>query len=177
LSGDEEAFRALVEKYLHPIYNFVHFYVYDDHAAEDVTQDIFVKVWKHMKKFDANKSFKIWVYAIAKNTSFDYLKKKRMLNFSALERDENIYDIKDILPLPPEILKLKDIGEVLSRALQRLPDKYREILILYYRNDFNFREISEFFHEPVNTVKSRHRRALALLRKVLLEKGGQEKRP
>ncbi|MFA6919366.1 MAG: sigma-70 family RNA polymerase sigma factor, partial [Patescibacteria group bacterium] len=82
LSGDEKSLEVLIQKYLKPIYNFVYRYVGDMANAEDLTQEVFVKVWKNIKKFDRKKSFKTWIFCIAKNTAFDYLRKKKSIPLS-----------------------------------------------------------------------------------------------
>ncbi len=81
LIGDNKALELLIKRYLTPIYNFVLRYVKNTSEAEDVTQEVFVKVWKNLKKFNDNYKFKSWLYTIAKNTSLDYLKKKKKNEF------------------------------------------------------------------------------------------------
>src|SRR5579864_3367577 len=85
LKGDEKSLEVLVAKYLNPIYRFVYSYVKDQQTAEDITQDVFLKVWKNAKKVDKNKNFKSWIYTIAKNTALDFLKKKKSIPFSSFE--------------------------------------------------------------------------------------------
>ena len=82
LKSDEKSLELLIRRYLKPIYSFVYRYVGKAHDADDVTQDVFVKVWRNLKKFDREKSFKTWIFAIAKNTAFDHLKKKKAIPFS-----------------------------------------------------------------------------------------------
>lgn len=167
LQGDEEAFQTLVKRYLKLVYNFVFLSVRDPEYAEDITQEVFIKVWSHLKKFDPSKSFKVWVYAIAKNSIFDFLRKKKLVPFSFLEREEEIYEVVDSEPLPNEILDGLNSAKKLDGALGKIDVLYRQVLVLYYQNGFNFREIAEILKTSVNTVKSRHRRALVLLEKVI----------
>lgn len=79
LKGDEESLEFLIKKYLQPIYNFVCRYVDNEGNAKDITQEIFVKVWKNLKKFDQKRNFKTWIFSIAKNASIDFLKKEKNL--------------------------------------------------------------------------------------------------
>ena len=74
LKGDDEALRLLVERYLKQVYRFVFHYLPSSEDAEDVTQEVFVKVWKHLRKFHRDQNFKTWVFTIAKNTALDFLK-------------------------------------------------------------------------------------------------------
>ena len=77
LKGDEKSLELLIQSYLKPIYSFVYRCTGNTQDAEDVTQEVFVKVWRNLKKFDQRKSFKTWIFAIAKNTAFDHLKKRK----------------------------------------------------------------------------------------------------
>ncbi len=176
LAGNDEALQSLIERYLRPIYNFVYRYVGNDGDAEDITQDVFVSVWKNIKKFDLNKKFKTWIFTIAKNTSLNWMKKKKPFLFSEFfakdgenEEDRNLFinSIADPSPLPDELFTRADFARKLSTAMERLNPNYRMVLFLRYNDHFTFREIAESLGEPLHTVKSRHRRALILLKKLL----------
>jgi hypothetical protein len=71
------ALEELVARYLKPVYGFVRSFVYDADVADDITQEVFVKVWKHISRYDTEQPFRPWLYIIAKRTTFDFLKKKR----------------------------------------------------------------------------------------------------
>lgn len=173
LNGEKESLELLVKWYLKPIYSFVYRYVGNAQDAEDITQEVFIKIWRNLKKFDQQKSFKTWIFAIAKNASIDWLKKKKTVPFSSFENREGknalVESLVDPAPLPNEILERAGVVEILNLAIERLSPQYRMVLFLRYNDHFTFREISESLEEPLNTVKSRHRRALILLRKYLTE--------
>lgn len=172
LAGDEKSLEVLFGRYLKPIYSFTYRYVGGGQDAEDVTQDVFVKVWRHIKRFDQNKSFKTWIFSIAKNTAIDFLKKKKTIPFSEFENEEGENIITETLadpsPLPQELLEKAGVAQMLNSAMDKLSPKYRMVLFLRYNDHFNFREIAESLGESLNTVKSRHRRALTMLKKSLL---------
>ena len=171
LNGEKEALELLIKRYLKPIFGFVFSYIKNSEDAEEITQDAFFKAWKNLKKFDKEKKFKTWLFSIAKNTALDFLKKKKPLLFSTIEEDgkENsiIGKIPEPSPLPDEILNRADLAEELNLAMDKLSPKYREVIFLYYKEQFNFREISELLNEPLDTIKSRHRRAIIDLREIL----------
>jgi RNA polymerase sigma-70 factor (ECF subfamily) len=172
LDGNDEAFEQLVHKYLSPIYNFIFQLTRDQNVAEDLTQETFIKAWKHFARFDQKKSFKTWLFTIAKNTTYDYFKKKKSIPFSFFEDEEgeNSLEVVDQdNPLPDEILEENERKEDVERALAHVPELYRALLILAYREDFSLMEISTILREPYNTIKSRHQRALKLLRKAFLD--------
>jgi RNA polymerase sigma-70 factor (ECF subfamily) len=169
LKGDEKSLEILVKKYLKPIYNFAYKYAGNSQEAEDIAQETFVKAWKNLKKFDEKRSFGNWIFFIAKNTALDFLKKKKTMQFSDLQKDENSFAEKfvDSSPPPDEVLEKKSAMRKLTKALNKLLPKYRQVLLLRHNDDLTFREISRRLNEPLNTVKSRHRRALISLKKIL----------
>lgn len=172
LRGNEQALRLLIERYLRPIYNFVYRYTGESSNAEEITQDVFVSVWKNINRFDLNKKFKTWIFTIARNTSLNWLKKKKPINFSRFEDNngDNIFleSTADPLPLPDELFEHVDLSQKLSKAMDNLSPDYRAVLMLHYSNSMTFQEIAESLGESINTVKSRHRRALIQLRQLLV---------
>ena len=87
LKGEARAFDFLVEKNLKLIYNFVYKNVGNEASAEDITQEVFLKVFNNIKKIKNQSSFRSWIFNIAKNTSLDYLKKKKAIPFSRFENE------------------------------------------------------------------------------------------
>ncbi len=162
LKGDEKSLEELVRRYLPLIYNFSRRYSGDPDNASDIAQEVFVKVWKNLRKFDTSKNFRAWLFTIAKNTALDWFKKKDALPLSLAE---NIIDTK-LAPIIDEIYK-KSLLNNLQLAIEKLPPKYSSIINLYHTKGLNFREIADFLKEPINTVKSRYRRGLISLKKKL----------
>ena len=182
LAGDEKSLEILFNRYLKMIYSFIYRYVGDQEAAEDVAQEVFVKVWKNLKKFNPRKNrfanfklrrqknFKTWLFKIAKNASIDFLRKKKIIPFSSFDNEDGnaLTDtLADPAPLPDALLERQDLANLLTRALAKISFKYRAVLLLRYNNHFTFREIAESLGEPLNAIKSRHRRALIILKKIL----------
>ena len=169
--GDKAAFEQLVRQYLKPVYNFTWRIIGDGVASEDVVQEVFFKIWKNIKRFDLNKSFKTWIFQITKNTCIDYLRKKKETPFSYFEDEEGgnalAETVVDPSPLPDELFYRSDLATHANSAIQELAPVYRLVMFLKYNDHFNFQEISEILGESLNTVKSRHRRALIKLKKML----------
>ena len=168
---NEQPLEVLIQRYLKPIYGFVYKYTGDSQEAEDIAQETFVKVWRNLKKFKKQKNFKSWLFSIAKNTAIDFLKKKRAMQFSDFENERGESTILekfiDSSPLPNELLERKDLMGTLAKAIGKLLPKYRKTLLLRHNDNLTFREISEATGEPLNTVKSRYRRAVIMLKKLL----------
>jgi RNA polymerase sigma-70 factor (ECF subfamily) len=165
LKGDKRALEVLIKRYLKAIYNFAYKYVGKE-EAEDVTQEVFLKMWRNLKKFKKGKSFKSWLFKVAKNTCFDFLrKKKRDLALNL----ENLDILADFAPSLIEEVEKENWAEKIKKEIEKLPLKMQKVLNLYYNFGLNFREISEVLGEPVNTIKSRHRRAIYRLKKPIFQ--------
>jgi len=172
LAGDEPSFEFLLKKYLKPVYNFLYRITSETSALDDLTQTTFIKAWQNIKKFDRNRNFKTWIFTIAKNTAYDYFKKKKTIPFASFvdaegnNKLENISD-SDILPL--ELLAKADAAKTLETALAKISDKYSLILTMHYKDDLTLQEIAEILSLPYNTIKSQHQRALKALRQIIEE--------
>ncbi len=174
LSGDDEAFAALLHRHLPAVYAFAYRYVGNSDDANDVAQETFLKAWKHMKSFDPKRSFKTWILTITKNTSLDFLKKKRPVLFSKIEEGEGDLDAflaphVESPAMPDELFLRKQTKSDVASVLGRLAEGYRTVLTLRYEQGLKFREIAEVLGEPIDTVKSKHRRGLMLLRQMMAE--------
>lgn len=172
LQGDEAALEILVNHYLKPIYGFIFHLVGNAAEAEDLTQEVFVRMWRNLKKFDMEKKFKSWLFAIAKNAVIDYWRKIKAIPFSQFEDEAGNNYLSDTLadetPLPDELFDREHLSIEVAAALNKLPVHYRLVLLLYYQNELTFQEIADSLNKSINTVKSRHRRALLALRKILI---------
>ncbi len=169
LNGNHEDLKTLIDRYTPQIYNFVVRFV-GPNSAPDVTQDVFIKVWRNLKKFDISKAhFKTWIFTIARNTTTDYLRKKKSIVFSDLDNEEDIFEdtVEDEVSLPDEQLEKLEDKNYLNDLLSKLPMPYQSVLVLYYQEDMTFKEIGEVLGKPLNTVKSQHRRALEKLRTLI----------
>ena len=176
-NGEEEAFKELINRYTSPIYNFVA-RLANRNDASDIVQETFIKVWKNLNRFDDTKaSFKTWIFTIAKNTVTDFLRKKKSLLFTDLEKDteedinsfaENIPD-EDLLP-DSALQKLQEKEadkKFLNNLLENLHPNYQEVLTLRYQEEMTFEEIGKILNKSLNTVKSQHRRAIIELRRII----------
>lgn len=166
LNGDEKSLEILIRKYLKPMYGFIYKNVGSNRDAEDITQEVFVKVWKNLNKFDKNKDFKPWIFQIAKNASIDFLRKKKSIPFSNFENEKGQNPLLDRLAGPAlQLAEIIDNKNMFAMATESLSEKEKRIINLYYKNSMTFREIAELFQEPLNTIKSRYRRAIANIKK------------
>ena len=166
IDGDEEALKLLIDKYTPSIYNFTQRFVGSLYVS-DVTQEIFIKVWKNLKNFDKDKAkFKTWLFTIARNSITDYLRKKKSTPFSFIKNDFKEEDIEDETILPDEVYQKLQDKEVLLKTLDELSPDYRLVLTLHYQEDMTFKEIGEVLEKPLHTVKSYHFRAIKKLQDI-----------
>ncbi len=173
IRGDQAAFAELLNRHLTPVYKFAYQYVHNGADAEDIAQEAFVRAWKHLKSFDQSKNFKTWIFTIAKNAALDLIKKKKPMIFSMLAEEEGELDalLAPFVghPESPEIVFDKKLQRSeFQAALAKLPTAYQEVLKLRYDDHLKFREIAEALGEPIDTIKSRHRRGVALLKDIVL---------
>ncbi len=173
LKGDKKALEILIARYLKQVYSFIYRLTGQAAEAEDITQEVFLKMWKHLKKFKSEHNFKTWLFTIARNTAIDYLRKKKDIPFSKFDNEEGdnflMETLADTAPLPSKIFEQADLTNLLTKAINKLSVNYRQILLLYYKEQFTFQEIADITGESINTVKSRQRRALIKLKKLLTE--------
>jgi RNA polymerase sigma-70 factor, ECF subfamily len=163
LLGDANALDVLVKRYLGSIFGYVRKFTGNRDDAADITQETFVKVWKKLKSYDQNKSFKSWIFTIAKNTAIDWLRCKKYI-FLDPDLSGSIADES------PSIQEKVDNTKKLRLALaafSEIPVNYSEIIKLRHDKEMSFGEIANFLEKPLNTVKSQYRRGVAKLRNIL----------
>jgi len=172
LEGAQESFDLLLERYLKAIYNFIFRMIGDPKEAEDLSQETFLKVWTNLKKFKRNKRFKVWIYQIARHTTIDFIRKKKTIPFSDLsysndeDNEKNFEDsLKDDGFSPLENMEKLELENTVQSVLNELPPYYKDVIIFHYLEQLTFDEISQITGESLNTLKSRHRRALVVLKK------------
>lgn len=168
-SGERDALDMLVRRNLKVVYNFVYRFLGNVGDAEDVTQEVFVKVWRHAKDFHPEANFKTWLFTVAHRTAIDLLRKRKRLVFSDLNSkdDEYVFEetIADDALLPDELFARSEDKEFVEKLLMQLSPEHREVLYLRYYEELTFAAIGEVLGKSLNTVKSQHQRALVAVRK------------
>lgn len=135
-------------------------YLGDRQLAEDAFQETFVKAWRQMDSFRGESSMKTWLSRIAVNTCRDTLRSGWFRLMKKSEPVESLFDLA--APQKEETANVRD-------AVLALPGKYREVIVLYYDQGMNTREIADALHLPINSVSTRLRRARLLLKEMLKE--------
>lgn len=176
VNGDRSRFNTLVWRWEKTLYNFVLRYLGNKEMARDVTQKVFIRVYKNLYKLRDPNKFSSWIYQIASNLCKDEIKKMSYHDFISLdliqENNENDgYRLPDQLreseqSSPEEKLNQKQISTIVQKALQQLPEEQRVVIIMKEYQGLKFKEIAEALNQPLNTVKSRMYYGLNGLRKI-----------
>ena len=168
LDGDENAFTALVNKYQKWIHTLVWRKIGDFHIAEEITQDIFLKVYKRLSTLKPPENFPGWLYVIATRHCMTWLRKKQRPTTSldampTVELEELCYTQYETAY--NEEVSLEHQRELVKRLLQKLPESERTVVTLYYLAEMTSEDISTFLGVSPNTIRSRLRRARKRLEK------------
>jgi RNA polymerase sigma-70 factor (ECF subfamily) len=172
IEKDQLAFKELVGRYFGKVENLIKKYIKDQPEIDDVIQETFIKLWKNIKRFKEGNSMKPWLFTIARNSALDNLKKRKNISFSELDDNQEssiLETFTDDYKIASEIYEDEEKLAVLRTAMQSLHPDHRTILSLHYEEELTFEDISKVVNKPMNTVKSWHRRALILLRKLMNE--------
>jgi RNA polymerase sigma-70 factor, ECF subfamily len=165
--GDLKAFEQLLFLYEKRIYTYIYGFVNQKYDAEDLTQETFVKLYKNIRNIDTEKSFKSWLYKIATNTVYDWLRRKKITPVM-LELNEEIAELEEAETMDDNSpYDNEEKKRLVDDALNVVKPAHKKILHLFYREDLGYKEIAEVLNIPLNTVKTNLRRAKAALKEIL----------
>jgi len=169
--GKKESYRLLVDKYKSRAYYAALLYTGNSEDALDISQEAFFRAYKSIKSFEKGKNFYTWLYRIIRNLCINHYHriKKRSVVFSDVEEQKGSELVIPAVSRPDEIFEEHEMREVLWQALNNLPQKDREILILKEYQELSYKEISDVLEIPVGSVMSRLFYARQKLAKALEE--------
>ena len=178
--GEESAFAELLRRYRAPVFNLCLRMLKNVDDAEDVAQEVFVKVFGMLERYDERYAFRSWVFKIAANQSIDFIRKNRVrlqsLDEPVRYRGEEIErQFPDQGPRPDEDYERHEIGRVLLEITDELPPHYRSMIVLRHQEQLSYEEIAQVLDLPLGTVKARIHRARAMMKdKLRRRRGGWE---
>ena len=162
--GDESAFNELYKRYSQRILYFMFKMLnQDEQKAQDFTQDVFIKVIESASKFDASKSFKTWIFAIAANHGKNYYRSKESLSVGFEPNDSDHNGVIYLNNLHDKSLFMQEF----NKELETLKSPYKETFVLRYSEHLKIAEIAEIMSCPVGTIKSRLNYSVNFLAKKL----------
>lgn len=166
--NDELAYKILEKKYSKIIASLIRKMIKDDDDVADLVQETFIKAFSSLKSYKFEYSFSAWLYRIASNNCIDFIRKKKF-HFISINNDRNNSQEEPLIEIPDEnkTADLKIIEnekqEIINRAIEGLPEKYREIIKLRHIEELDYTQIAERLRMPLGTVKANLFRARKIL--------------
>lgn len=165
-TGEEDAFRVLVQRYQERVRNLIHSIFHDAALVDDLAQEVFIKAFQALPHFRFESSFYTWVYRIAVNKCRDEMRRrkvKKWLSFASMNEtgDKEFHEKTSVHPVNNEA------QELVAKGLELLPEKFRVPILLKDIDGFSYEEMADVMQCELGTVKSRLSRGRAMLRSVL----------
>lgn len=166
--GSEAAFEVLMEKYQSRVFTTIYLIVKDQAIAEDLLQDVFIKVVQTLNsdKYNEEGKFQPWLMRIAHNLAIDYFRKSKRYPTVIMEDGENLFNTLRFAEETVEDLQIKeDTFDLVRKLIDELPETQKQVLIMRHYMDLSFQEIAEQTGVSINTALGRMRYALINMRK------------
>jgi RNA polymerase sigma-70 factor (ECF subfamily) len=162
---DPDLLDRLIEQYQHRLLRYLVYLAGNRDLAEDLFQETWIRVLERGHQYDGKHEFATWLYAVARNLTIDYLRKKSPLSLDGLMEDEERAPVEpaDTRPLAWEIVQQREQAERVSAVLVSIPAECRETLVLRFQEGLALDEIARVTGAPLGTVKSRLYRGLNML--------------
>ncbi len=175
LAGKQASYEKLMKKYYQMIYNLVYRMISKKEDVEDLTQEAFIKAFNSLQNFDKQFAFSTWLFKIATNNAIDYLRKKKLSTFSidkeiAADDSDYKFEIPDHESKPDRHIVDDQMKQILNEAIESLPPKYKEVIVLRHKEEKEYEEIAKELKLPLGTVKAHIFRGRELLNKYLKDK-------
>jgi len=169
LSGNHKAYAVIVDAYLRLVYNYIYRMVQNVSTAEELTQEVFIRVFEKLDTFDHDRPFQPWLMRITANLTLSYLRKQS--SESRLVELDDVHEVslngKRHYPDAAAQVEQKLTETALLQALAQVEDKYRTVLLLRYHYECPYKEIADMLDTPVNTLKTWFRRGKDQLKSIL----------
>ncbi len=166
--GDSKAFEALINKYRNPVLNFIYKYLGDRFGAEDLAQEVFLRVYRSAADFEPRGKVSTWIFKIAYNLSVNEIMRRKRICLLADSADEETGEPGARNSVTPsDLLEEQELKDKLIAAIRRLPEKQRAALLLRVNDELSYSEISDVLSTTVPGVESLIFRARENLKKML----------
>ncbi|MFN8647754.1 MAG: sigma-70 family RNA polymerase sigma factor [Gemmatimonadales bacterium] len=166
LAGDRRAFGQIVSRYQVRLLNFVYRMIGDRERAEDLVQEAFLRVYRHLDRFDRTRKFSTWVYTIASNLAKNELRNRSRSPLIAFDQgratedeEPRVVEYEDAASRPDQLYEQRHLRALVDQTVARLSSHHREVFVLRELEGKSYEEIAEIMHCNLGTVKSRLNRA------------------
>jgi RNA polymerase sigma-70 factor (ECF subfamily) len=178
LAGDQLAWEAIVRQYRRKVFNVAYKFVGKHDEAEDLTQDIFLKIFKSLDTFDRRANFQTWLISVSRNLCIDHYRSVRKER-ETIDRDVDTAELAPSAPGQSQIARLeqRDRVELLRQALAALPKTLRTAVLMRDLQELSYHEIAEALRLPEGTVKSRINRGRSELARQIRKLRGEHYSP
>lgn len=166
LAGRRESFEPLVTKYKNLVYGIALNVLNNKNEAQDVTQEVFLKVWANLARYDSQYGFKTWIARITVNHCININHKNRV---TAAWDEEEVERITTDRDLPEEKALQREKQDAVRKAVDELPEMYRLMIVLYHQKSLTYDEICQVTGYPLSIIKNRLYRARKMLSEKLRE--------
>ncbi len=165
LDGQVDEFQKIIEKYQKLVWHLVSKIVKSQADREDVSQDIFVKVYKNLNSFKFESKLSTWIGRIAYNSAINFIQKKKPELYEDISPGGVTLDsLASTNVNPANFVGSQNVNAILKKEIMNLPIQYKTIVTLYHLDEMNYNEIAEITTLPIGTVKSHLFRARKLLK-------------
>lgn len=164
-------FEQLIERYERKLLLYImRISSFRENDAEEILQEVFIKAWKNINAFDEGLSFSSWMYRIAHNQTVSTFRKISSRGLDKQDSlDDHVFHLKDKSLGAHELVERIEDSERVKKALLRMPQKYRDIIVLYYFEDLSYKEIADVLKRSEGSVATQLHRAKKKLQ-ILIEK-------
>ncbi len=166
LGGEERAFQELVQRYQTRLLNFIYRTIGDRERAEDLVQEVYIRVYRHLHRFDRSKKFSTWIYTIASNLAKNELRNRSrnpLVLFQTIKKnwqdEDRPLQIEDATSRPDDLNRKRHLRALVEDTVAKLPEHHREVFVLRELEGKSYEEIAEITDCNLGTVKSRLNRA------------------
>jgi RNA polymerase sigma-70 factor (ECF subfamily) len=167
LNGNNNAFRYLVANYQRLVLHVVGRIVWRQDEVEDICQEVFIKVFRKMKRFRGESRLSTWIATIAYNTSISHVRKLARRGEQLYEDNPAVIALERDESLNQKVVEKEEAKKILMEMIELLPVNYRTVLTLFHLEEFSYKEIEEITGMPEGTIKSYLSRARKLLKEKL----------
>ncbi|MCL2216065.1 MAG: sigma-70 family RNA polymerase sigma factor [Defluviitaleaceae bacterium] len=171
LGGDQECFTELVNRYKNLVYSIILRQTRDSEEANDIAQDVFLKIYKNLASYTPTFKFSTWVMRITGNHIIDRHRKRKLETVSYEEYIETGSTMTVTAPSPEAEFLRREQTERIGKIVADLPEMYKIPVVLYHQQGLSYQEISDRINEPLSKVKNRIFRGRKILKTLLADTG------